>query len=72
MSGSNLWEVHFYAPAETRPASNEKFAGFEAALQFALTLKHDRPSGWHVHVHPPTHADAREIATLQEHALYPG
>jgi hypothetical protein len=71
MPDSKLWEVHFYAPAETLPASNEKFVSFEPALQYALRLKLDRPNGWHVHVHPPAHAEKREIEKLQENALYP-
>ena len=71
MTGSTMWEVHLYAPAETRPASNEKFTAFESALLYALTLKRDRPNGWHVHVHPPGHASAQEIVKLQENALYP-
>ena len=71
MPGSSVWEVHLYAPAETRPASNEKFANFPAAFVYAQALKRDRPNGWHVHVHPPAHASAEEIAKLRENALYP-
>ena len=71
MPCSTLWEVHLYAPGETRPASNEKFLGFERAFAHALTLKHDRPHGWNVHLHPPAHAEQREIDQLREHALYP-
>ncbi|HTJ63502.1 MAG TPA: hypothetical protein VL899_06800 [Alphaproteobacteria bacterium] len=72
MSGSNLWEVHLYAPAETRPASTETFGGFAPALAYALTLKRDRSNGWHVHVQPPPYAAAAEIEKLRENALYPG
>lgn len=71
MTGFTMWEVHLYAPAETRPASNERFASFAPAFEHALSLKHDRPHGWHVHVHPPAHASASEIAKLQENSLYP-
>jgi hypothetical protein len=71
MTDSTMWEVHLYAPAETRPASNERFASFKPAFEHALSLKQDRPHGWHVHVHPPAHASTSEIAKLQENSLYP-
>jgi hypothetical protein len=66
------WEVHLYAPAETLPASNERFTSFASAFAYALTLKRDRPSGWHVHVKPPSYAAPAEIEKLRENALYPG
>jgi hypothetical protein len=72
MTGLTQWEVRLYAPAETRPASNEKFGSFAPALAYALALKRDRPNGWHVHVQPPPYAAQAEIEKLRENALYPG
>jgi hypothetical protein len=70
MIGSTLWEVHLYAPAEGRPASNDKFTRFESAFRHAMTLMHDHPKGWRIQVVPPVHATPGELAQLRENALH--
>ena len=66
------WEVHIYEPGAVSPAAMESFDTFDTAFSRALTLKSDRPNGWHIHVHAPPDATDTEIGLLQENALTPG
>ena len=71
-SPATSWEVHLYQPGAVSPAVSERFASFDPAFSHAMTLKQQRPNGWHVHVHAPPDATEQEVNLLREHALFPG